>query len=414
MRNLWLVTRREYVSRLKSGAYIASTAILMLVFFATTFLPSFFESSSKSKPLQVTVLDKTGQVFGPLQEMMKQMDQPEGSTREVSLTRGEGDEAALVERARQGEFALLIVEGQFPGQLKARFLAAHLSALSDSRLVRGPLEAMVRSARMQERGLPPEVALEIMKPLDVEERQLTAGDTERSQEQFMGTLMLAMGAIMSIYMISMINSQFVFQGVLEEKVSRVVEVMAAAVRPTDMMVGKVLGLGALGLTQYFFMMGAWLAGNLFAREFTDMDTEPLSLDIALLIVIFVLLSYVLTATLMAALAATVSRMEDSQTVQSPVLIMMMVPMFLITPVMNDPNGPIAVVLSFIPIFTPIIMLMRVMLGEVAAWQVWLSIGVLVLTTALVAWASGRIYRAALLTFGTRPTMKQLWQYLKAG
>lgn len=413
MRNLWLVTKREYVGRLKSGAYIVSTAVLMLVFFATTFLPSYFEASTKSKPLEVTVLDKTGQVFGPLQEAMKQMES-EHSKREVTLTEGSGDEAALVEKARNGEFALLVIEGSFPGDLKARYLAASLSSLTDSGLVLTPLQGMIRAARMQERGLAPEVAMEIMQPLDVEEKQLTAGDSERSQDQFMGSLMLAMGAIMSIYMITMINSQFVFQGVLEEKVSRVVEVMAAAVRPTEMMVGKVIGLGALGLTQYLGMMAAWIAGNTLASEMVDVPTQSLSLEIALLIMLFILLSYILNATLMAALGATVSRMEDSQTVQTPVMMLMMIPMFLFTPVLNDPNGSLAVILSFIPIFTPIIMLLRVILGEVASWQVWLSVGILMTTTALVAWASGRIYRAALLTFGSRPSMKQLWQYLKAG
>ncbi len=413
VRNLWLITKREYIGRMKSGAYITSTIVLMVVFFGSTILPSLFDSSSKSKPLDVTVVDKTGQVFGPLQEALTLLPAEEAK-RPVNLTLATEDEASLMPRVKEGDFALLVVEGSFPGGLKAKFMAAHLSALTDSYLVMTPLQNMVRSARMQERGLAPEVAIEIMQPLDVEEVQVTSGDTERSQDQFMGTLLLAMSAIMSIYMITMINSQFVFQGILEEKVSRVVEVMAAAVRPVEMMAGKVLGLGALGLTQYAGMMVAWVAGNAISREMIDVPQQSLSWDVALLIMVFILLSYVLNATLMAALAATVSRMEDSQTVQTPVIMLMMLPMFLFTPVMNDPNSTLAVVLSFIPIFTPIVMLMRVILGEVAAWQVWVSVGLLVVTTGLVSWASGRIYRAALLSFGSRPTMKQLWGYLKMG
>lgn len=411
MRNLWLVTRREYLGRLKSGAYIASTLILVVVFFATTFLPSYFESSSKAKPLEVVVIDRTGQVFDRLEEAVSQTE----SDREIHLVQGPPHElGALTEQARKGRYALLVIEGTFPGALKARFLAANLNALSDSRLVRAPLEDLVRAARMQERGLAPDVAWEIIQPLDVEEKQLTAGDKERTQEQFTGTLFLAIGAIMAIYLITMMNSQFVFQGVLEEKVSRVVEVMAAAVKPSEMMLGKILGLGALGLTQYLFMMGAWLAGNLLSREVMEVPTESLSLNVALLIMLFIMLSYVLNASLMAALGATVSRMEDSSTVQTPVNMIMMIPMFLFTPVLNDPNGTFATVLSFIPIFTPIVMLLRVILGGVAPWQVALSVGLLLLTTLLVVWASGRVYRAALLSFGTRPTMAKLWQYLRAG
>ncbi|HEY8346208.1 MAG TPA: ABC transporter permease [Symbiobacteriaceae bacterium] len=304
--------------------------------------------------------------------------------------------------------------GEFPAALKARYLASKLSQLQDSGLVLAPLETVVRLARLQERGLSPEVAVEIMKPLEIEAVQITAGENQRTAEQFAGTLFLAIGAIMSVYVITVMNSQFVFQGVLEEKVSRVVEVMAGAVRPWEMMAGKILGLGGLGLTQYVLMIAAWLAGNVLSRRIVEVPTQSVSLRIAALIIVFTLLSYVLNATLMAALGATVSRMEDGQTVIAPVMMLMVVPMFMLTPVMSDPNGTAAVVLSFIPFFTPIIMLLRVIVGDVPAWQVGLSIGLLVVTTALATWMSGRVYRAALLTFGTRPTIKQLWQYLRTG
>jgi len=219
---------------------------------------------------------------------------------------------------------------------------------------------------------------------------------------------------MSVYMSSMMNSQFVFQGVLEEKVSRVVEVMAAAVRPSEMMLGKILGLGLLGIIQYLAMMAAWLGGSVATMQSMGVSMAGLTPGVALLIAAFVVLSYAMNASVLAALGATVSRMEDSQTVVSPVLILMMLPMFLITPVMNDPNGTLATVLSFVPLWTPIVMLMRVMMADVPVVQVAISLVLLLATTCLLWWASGRIYRAALLSFGTRPTLKQLWQYLRAG
>lgn len=412
MRNLWLVTKREYMGRIKSGAYITSSLLLVVMFFAATLLPPILSSRSRSQPLRVSVLDQTGQIYAPLEATIKAAPRAEGA-REVVLTQAQGDESTLMERVESGDFALLTIEGTFPSDLKARYLSRNMGGLTDSGAVLAPLEGIVRKARMEQRGLSPEVALEIMRPLQVETRQVTGGG-ERDQNQVMGNFLLAFGAIMSIYMITMINSQFVFQGVLEEKVSRVVEVMAAAVRPAEMMAGKVLGLGALGLTQYAAMMVAWAAGNAVAKSVADVPAQNLTFPVALLIAVFILLSYLLNSSIMAALGATVSRMEDSQTVMTPVVMLMVIPMFLITPVMNDPNGSLAVALSFVPFFAPIIMLLRVIVGDVPTWQVWLSVGILAGTAALVTWASGRIYRAALLTFGSRPTMKQIWQYLKAG
>jgi len=407
MRNVWLITRREFLSRIRSGAFIASTLIMMVALLGATMIPFLMQGSSA--PLAVTVLDRTGQVLAPLQEAVARS----AGGRPVVLTPGEGDEERLIAEARAQDASVLIIEGTYPGDLHARFLYTSMGDLSDSHLVTEPLAQLVRAARLSERGLPAEVAGEVLQPLTIEARQLTAGQ-ERDADQFVGSIFLALGAVMSVYLITVINSQFVFQGVLEEKVSRVVEVMAAAVRPTEMMVGKILGLGLLGVVQYLAMMAAWLGGTLATAQNMGVTAGGITPRVALLIMAFVVLSYAMNSSVLAALGATVSRMEDSQTVVSPVLLLMMLPMFLITPVMTEPNGTLATVLSFVPIWTPIVMLLRVMLAEVPAVQVGISLVALAATTGLLAWGSGRIYRAALLTFGTRPTLKQLWQYLRTG
>ena len=162
------------------------------------------------------------------------------------------------------------------------------------------------------------------------------------------------------------------------------------------------------------MMAAWLGGSILTVQAMGVPMGGITPGVALLLAAFVVLSYAMNASVLAALGATISRMEDSQTVVSPVMILMMLPMFLITLVLTDPNGTLATVLSFIPIWTPIVMLLRVMMADVPTVQVAVSLALLAGTTALLWWASGRIYRAALLSFGTRPTLKQLWQYLRAG
>ncbi|MBY6276386.1 ABC transporter permease [Symbiobacterium thermophilum] len=407
MRNLWLVTRREFLSRIRSGAFIFSTLIMVIVVFAATAIPLLMGGSTD--PLSVIVLDRTGRLLPPLQEAVAAVQ----SGREVVLVPGEGDEQSLIAQARAQDAVLLIIEGAYPDALHARLLYNSMGDLTDSYLVTEPLTQLVRAARLDQRGLPQEVALEVLQPLTLETLQLKSAQ-EGSSDQFVGTLFLALGAIMSVYMISMMNSQFVFQGVLEEKVSRVVEVMAAAVRPWEMMLGKILGLGLLGIIQYAAMMAAWLGGSLLTVRSMGVPLGGLTPGIALLIAAFVVLAYAMNASVLAALGATVSRMEDSQTVVSPVLIVMMLPMFLLTPVMTDPNGTLATVLSFVPIWAPIVMLLRVMMTDVPALQVALSLALLAATTAVLWWAGGRIYRAALLSFGTRPTLKQLWQYLREG
>lgn len=418
MRNLWLIIRREYVSRGKSSAYMISTLFMMVMLLASTLAPAIVASKEKTDPLHVLLLDKTGQVTAPLQAMLESGMGLEDNKRQLTLEVATGTEEELLERARGENIAVLIVEGTFPSAVKARFYSRAMKELQKSGSVMGPLNALVRSARMQERGINPAVAMEILQPMEVEERQLSAtGKDERDAKDFFGSMTAALGVVMAIYITVLMNGTFVFQGVLEEKVSRVMEVMLSSVRPGQMMAGKVLGLGALGLTQFALLGAAWFAGKTAAGQIlADAAAQPQSigLGVGLLALLFMVLGYAISATMMAAAAATISRMEDSQALMMPLSMIQAIPVMVIVPIMTDPNGALAVAFSFIPFFAPSVMAARVILGDVPTWQVALSTGLMVATAVLMTWAGGRIYRAAMLSYGGRPSMKQLWSYLRAG
>lgn len=411
MRNLWLVARREYVNRIRSGGYIASTLLMMLLFFGSTLLPVFFATKEKTEPMHLLVLDRTGAVTAPLQQALA--TRPEGA-REITIESVSDEEAAL-EQARKGSNALLVLEGTYPGALKARFLSGNIGMLGDAGAVLAPLEGLIRSARMQERGIDPTVAMEILRPLEMETRQITTKDGERDESAFSGSIMLAIGAIMAIYIIVLMNGTFIFQGVLEEKVSRVMEVMASSVSPSAMMAGKVIGLGALGLTQFLTMGVAWGLGNTIASRLTPtIMMQPPSGWVIFNLVAYLILGFLLSATLMAAAGATVSRMEDSNTVMMPITMIHVIPMFLTTPVLTNPDGGLALVMSMVPFFSPIVMLMRVVLTDVPIWQVAVSMGLMALSITFMVWAGARVYRASMLSYGARPSLRQILGYLRAG
>jgi len=412
MSNLWLVARREFVARGKSSGYIITTIVMALVLLGTTLAPTFMEKKSRTEALTVNVLDNTGQVATPLQEAVKMMAGQPGA-REVVMNIVTGDEETQMDVARKNSnLALLIVDGNFPGAVKARYYSASANVMNYAGAVLTPLQGIVRAARMQASGVSPTVAAEILKPMDEELKQITVSGESRSQSEFMGSMFVALGVVMVLYMVVLLNGQFVFQGVLEEKVSRVVEVMAASVGPKDMLSGKVLGLGALGLVQFLAMMGAWAAGTVVANMITETPTPMPGIDKALVALAFLVMGYLLSATLMAAAASTISRMEDQNTVVMPVTMLQALPMLFITPVLMDPNSSTAAVLSMIPFFSQSIMVMRILMTDVPTWQLGVSVGLMLLTTLGGVMAGGRIYRAALLSYGTRPSLKQIFGYLK--
>ncbi len=418
VRNIWLIARREFVERGKTGAYLVSTLFMMAVLLGSTLLPAYLQQRDKTQALEVVLLDRTGQVSGPLQQAVaaaaKAQEQAGQPVQKVTLQVESGDESTFVEKARTGGTPVLVVEGTFPTAVKARLLSSNVSTLGSAGAVLGPLEQIVRAARIAERKIDPAVAGEILRPMQVETKHLAADGGERDREKFNQSVTTVIGFVMMIYLVLIMNGSFVFSGVLEEKISRVVEVMASAVKPSEMLAGKILGLGSLGLVQFFGMAATWVGGTVWAASVTHMPPETPSVGVVLLALLLLTLGYLLFASLMAGAASTLSRMEDSQTLLMPITMLIAIPMMFLTSVISDPNGSTAVLLSLIPFSAPLIMLVRVMLGTVPPWQLALSLGLLVAGTYLCIRIGARVYRAAMLVHGSRPSMKQLWGYLRAG
>jgi ABC-2 type transport system permease protein len=409
---MWLVARREFVGRGKSGGYIITTVLMAVVLLGSTVMPSFFTSKANSQPLNVILLDKTGAVAQPLQAAVQAMASQPGA-RPVNLEINTGDEAALTERVKKENKALLVVEGTFPNDVKARFLSVSTGLLGGANLLLSPLEGIVRTQRLQARGIDPNVMQEVMKPMEAQTLQLTEKGEGQNQNQAMGAMLVALGVCMVVYMVVMLNGQFIFQGVLEEKVSRVIEVMAASVGPGEMLAGKVLGLGGLGLIQFMAMMAAWVAGTLINQRLVDTPASGISVSGALVALAFLVLGYLLSAALNAAAASTISRMEDSQAVAMPLSMLQAVPFMMIIAVMQNPAGPLARVLSLIPFFSQSVMVMRVLMTDVPVWEVATSLGLMAVMTVFMVWAGGRIYRAAMLLYGARPSFRTVLGYLRS-
>lgn len=413
MRSLLLVARREFTTRSRSFAYKITTTLMVFMLGFVTIYPAWMQQQSDSAPIHLLLLDQTGSVAERLKQALAgAADLPGG--RPITVEVVTGDAEALKPRVLKEKLAMLVVRGTVPDAVEAQYFGSTPAVMQGAGVVTGLLESMVRSAAIQQHGLSPEAAQKILSPLKTEAAQITEGGGKRDLNAFMGAYTLAMGITMVLYMVVLINGQFVFMGVLEEKVSRVVEVMASTVGAVEMLAGKVLGLGALGLVQFVAMILAWYGGNRIAGQIAGSQAQSLPIGKALIAFAFLVLGYTLIATLMAAAASTISKMEDQQAVMMPIMMLVVIPFILMPSTMNDPDSTYAVVLSLLPFCSQSVMVFRVMLTDVPAWQVAVSLLLMLLTAALTTWAGGRVYRAALLSYGGRPSLKQVWNYLRAG
>jgi ABC-2 type transport system permease protein len=201
------------------------------------------------------------------------------------------------------------------------------------------------------------------------------------------------------------TAQLVSQGVVEEKSTRVVELLLSTIRPWQLMAGKVLGIGLIGLLQVVLVAGA-AAGTALALGLLDTSSLDLGATIAWALVWFVV-GFVTFSLALAALASLVSRQEDVASVTAPVLVLMVIPYIIgISIAPWDPTNPIVVALSFIPFAAPMVMPIRIALGTVETWEVLVSLGLSIAVIPLLVWGAGRIYSNAVLRTGARVRLSE--------
>jgi ABC-2 type transport system permease protein len=217
-------------------------------------------------------------------------------------------------------------------------------------------------------------------------------------------LLLAIVVGILVYLTIIVYGQLVAQGVVEEKTSRIVEILLATIRPWQLMAGKVLGIGLVGLVQ----LAAVLAAGIVTGYATDSFTFPSALagSAAIWAVVWFLLGYVVYALVFAALGALVSRQEDVGGVTAPAVMLIVLPYVAgISILPGDPDNELVALLSLIPFFAPMLMPMRMALGVAPLWQVIVSIGLTLLLIVVLVWLAGRIYRNAALRMGSRVKIK---------
>ena len=205
------------------------------------------------------------------------------------------------------------------------------------------------------------------------------------------------------------TSGYLLQAVAEEKEDRVGEIMAVTVKPRDMMAGKIIGLSGVGLTQMLIWLGmAAVAILVFVGNLDWLAEINLPWSMLLLSLLYFLLGYMLIAACYATAGAAVSTPQEAQPLVTPISMLALAPMFVITLILSKPNGMLAVILSLIPFSAPMTMLMRLPLADIPAWQIVVSLLLLALTSVGAMLLSGRVFRLGLLRYGKRLSIREMF------
>ncbi len=436
MNHLPLIIKREYLTKVKNKSFIIMTILSPLIMIALIAVVAYLSQLNNNKERTISILDESGLV----EKIFTSTD----NTKYIVLNNISLDEAKQQVEEKEEYGLLHIASGNGIDEVSKsiKFYSKDTPSITVIESLESKLEKELKDQKLVEEGV------------DVEKLKSTRVSIDIAQESFLGERTSKAGNIMKLvfggaagyllFMFIIIYGNMIMRSVIEEKTSRIIEVIISSVKPVQLMLGKIIGTSLAGITQFLIWMilGGILLTSLsmiFNIDLAQMQTpqqelmqqaiespdfndkvqlifnEFRSLPILNLIIAFILFfvgGYLLYSSLYAAIGAAVDNETDTQQFMMPILMPLILAVYVgIFTVIEDPHGTVSTVFSFIPFTSPVVMLMRIPFG-VPIWQQIVSVLLLIGTFMFTVWFAAKIYRVGILMYGKKPSYKELYKWLR--
>lgn len=438
MNKILLIIQREYLTRVKKKTFIIMTILGPLLMAGVMILPVYLGQQS-DKVYQLSVVDETGLFKDKIRE-------------NGSLQFTYSDEPIQTVRAQARDQKLdgvLYIMREGTAKVNAPIFFETQIGISNIEYIRSELQNILDDVQMlAEFGIS-------RKELETRKIRVDVGMIDNQTDHIGNPVELSIlsfaGGLVIYFFIFMFGAQ-VMRGVIEEKTSRIVEVIISSVRPFQLMMGKIIGVAMVGLTQFILWIvftgaivglvavafpDSFSPDNMVQQQFSPpgagvlpddnlaINTETNAIieglyslleripvvTIIFAFLVYFLFGYLTYSAMFAAIGSAVDNEADTQQFMLPVTVPMIFSIVMSSFIMNNPQGPVAFWLSVIPFTSPITMMMRIPFG-VPLWELALSMGLLIITFVAMTWVAGKIYRTGILMYGKKPTYRELWKWIR--
>ena len=437
-----VVARREYLERVRSRWFVVMTVLVPVLIAGSFLFPIWLSARSLAGAgvRNIIILDATGAKLGRTVADILSADssiaaqtpnaaaQPqvrELAPAELAAAEAEATRAVMRPKSVAG---YLVLNDSTLTHARARYAGRNASSIVELERIRSAVQRAIMMVRLEREGVKPATIAEVSQI----SLQMPA---ERIDEHGRGgsgkaAIFLGIGVGILLLMSIIMHGQQVLRGVLEEKTSRVAEVVISSVKPETLLAGKVAGAGAVGLTQQilWIAISAYLVNMVLPILFKSapalgagapggasslgLSFGGLTVGLFVTVLLYFLLGFVFYASLLAAAGSMVNSEQDAQQAAMPVTIPLIITWLFVNPVLLNPNGAVARALSWIPFSSPIIMPMRMGLTAVSWWTVAGSLVVCALGCVAAVWLAARIYRVGMLMYGKKPNLAELARWVR--
>jgi ABC-2 type transport system permease protein len=426
MRNTWIILKREYLERVRSRTFLVLTLLAPAFMTALMILPA--KLATMGQKAQHLVVVTSTQQFG---EMVRQKllsepmvsdeaeDGGEASPKtedqyviDVDTNSTEAERATLRDRVSTRDIdGYLWMTDDMVAAHKVAWSGRETAGFREKAWVSDGVSRILRQQELAKAGLTSAQSQELLTPVKVESIRIERGRETKGSGS--GRFLEIVVMVMLIYVAVLLYGISVMRSVLEEKTSRIIEILLSSASSTELMTGKLLGVGAVGLTQivvWTVLAGVIALPSLAAQpNFSELQLSPL---VMVSFVLYFLFGYLLYSTMYAAIGAITTTEQEGQQLQFLIVIPLVLSVFMLSPVIRTPDSAAVVWLSMVPFFAPIVMYARIVVQTPPLWQIALSLLIMVATIAGLVVLCARIYRIGVLIYGKRATLPEIMKWLK--
>ncbi len=426
MKKIYLIVAREFMERARKKSFIVTTLLMPLFMIGMMVAPSLMMLYGSSEQKQVVVVDKSGMVA----ERLTSSEEVVFSTQN-NLTK---EEACQIYNAESGVFGILYINEDVKDSGNVQFIINSSSSLMLEELITSQIQNTIEREKLKERyniDNLDQMLSDVATPISLNTFENNGTGNEEDMESTSAGINYILGIMlgMLLYMVIIIYGQMVLTSVVEEKSSRVIDVMVTSCSPFQIMMGKILGIAAVALTQIAIWAALVIAASKFLIPALFSADVAMSSDammqgimgtlgdtgyittLFVYLALFILGGFLLYASLYAAAGSAVDSVQDGQQFNTIIMMPIILAIIVMMSVFNDPNSPIAFWASMIPFTSPIVMIARIPFG-IPTWEIVVSLVVLYLSFIVTTWLSAKIYRIGIFMHGKRPSWGELGRWLR--
>ncbi len=409
MNKLGIIIKREYLSRVKQKSFIIMTFVTPFLLILLMGLPVWMQTHQTGKHKYFAVVDQSKSLKNSFQ-----------NNENIDFLYFTGNLDTAMTLNKSGNYTGVIFVPENFMHDTVTIISNNAIPIMAKNYIKSVIEGFARIKKMQELNIDPSILQQLnvqipLKTLEYKEGKLNASNSD---------ILTMLGFIASflIYMFIFMYGVALMKGTMEEKGDRIVEIIISSAKAVELMFGKIIGIALVAFTQFGIWIATVIVGLFFFKssmgdsyvQIQEILNSLSNINIvgwSILFLVYFIGSYLLYGSLFAAVGAAVDSQTDTQQFVLPITLPLIFAFIFAQSIIQDPSGPLAFWLSIIPFTSPVVMMVRIGIG-VPAWEIALSIGLLIVTFIITVYIAAKIFRVGLLAYGQKVTYKDLWKWIK--